>query len=82
MPAGHRMTDLITDDDLARARLDPFFRRRLLASNLDRLLAGLKKLRRSEPAPENEAQLREGAELAVKLADLLHQVHYQPPDAA
>ena len=64
----------VTDADLARARLDAVFRQKLLTDSLDRLLAELSRLR-SDPSSINKAralQMREGAQLAVKLADLLH----------
>ena len=66
------MTDLVTEDELARARIDPAFRQQFLAQNLDRLLDALKKMRRtSEESADAARQLREGAELAVQLADRL-----------
>jgi hypothetical protein len=63
----------ITDSDLARARLDPIFRQRLLTHSLDVLLAGMKKVRGVTPAAAcgDAKQLREGAELAVRLAELI-----------
>jgi hypothetical protein len=66
------MTDLVTEDELARARTDPAFRQQFLARNLDRLLDALEKMRRtSEERADAARQLREGAELAVQLADRL-----------
>ena len=41
------MSDLVTEDDLARARSDPAFRQQLLAQNLDRLLEALNKMRKA-----------------------------------
>jgi hypothetical protein len=68
------MGDQPTDDDLARARRDPAFRQELMAKNLDRLLAALNKMRRvKEPTPVHARQIREGVDLAVKLADRLQQ---------
>ena len=62
----------VTDADLSRARSDPAFRQRLLEQNLEALLAGMKKLRGSAP-PDGAGtkQLREGVELAVRLAELI-----------
>jgi hypothetical protein len=62
--------------DLARARGDRQLRQQLVAENLERLLAGLQKLRvaPSVPVSERESQLREGMALAVKLAELLHEM--------
>jgi hypothetical protein len=67
------MSDLVTEDDLARARRDPQFRQQLLAKNLDHLLGALNRMRRGggAPTPEGARQLKEGADLAVKLADRL-----------
>lgn len=68
------MSDLVTEDDLARARSDPAFRQQLLAQNLDRLLEALNKMRRSnDTKPDSVRQIREGVDLAVKLADRLQQ---------
>jgi hypothetical protein len=64
----------ITDAELARARKDPAFRQKLYSESLEALLAGLAKLRsRSSTARQSEGakQIREGVELAVKLAELI-----------
>jgi hypothetical protein len=64
----------VTDAELVRARTDPEFRRRLLSQNLDALLAGIQKLRNgssSVPGDSVAGQIREGVELAVKLAELI-----------
>ena len=39
------MSDLVTEDDLERARNDPEFRQQLLAHNLERLLEALNDMR-------------------------------------
>jgi predicted ribosome quality control (RQC) complex YloA/Tae2 family protein len=66
------MSDLVTENELARARNDPAFRQQFLAQNLDRLIEALKKMRRvAEQTADTDRQLREGADLAVKLADRL-----------
>jgi len=69
----------VTDDDLARARSDPAFRQKLLTQSLDILLAKIQKLRKSaQSAPSaRDTQLREGVELAVKLAELIQKVDGQ-----
>jgi hypothetical protein len=73
------MSDLITEDELARARHDPAFRQQLLAQNLDRLLEALKKMRRdSDQNPDAARQMREGVDLAVKLAERLQSVALGP----
>jgi hypothetical protein len=65
---------LITDSDLARARQDTHFRRQLLTESLELLLAELGKLQRAANATARADQVREGVELAVKLADLLRRI--------
>jgi hypothetical protein len=78
------MSDLSTEDDLARARSDPAFRQHLLADNLERLLEALNKMRKANAtSPESARQIREGVDLAVKLADRLQQNAVDPgPRAA
>jgi len=74
------MGDLVTEDDLARARTDPGFRQQLMADNLERLLEALNEMRRSSDIkPDAARQIREGVDLAVKLADRLQQ-NAQKPD--
>jgi hypothetical protein len=72
----------ITDDDLARARRDPDFRRQLVTDSLDLLLRELNKLRTAAPDHARETQLREGVDLAVRLAALLQQLADEHPRAA
>ena len=64
---------VVTDEELAMARRDPAFRKQLIAANLDQLLIALARLRagRDANAPVPARQIREGVQLAVKLADLL-----------
>lgn len=77
------MSVLISDDDLARARSDPAFCQQMLAENLERLLEALNKMRRTRsPSPETARQMREGVDLAVKLADRLQQNADHGPPAA
>ena len=77
------MSDLVSEDDLARARTDPTFRQQLLAENLEVLLEALNKMRRHKSdSPEAAAQIREGVDLAVKLADRLHNGGRPGPKAA
>jgi hypothetical protein len=68
-----RDSPLITDSDLARARQDSGFRQQLLTESLELLLGELGKLQRAANNTNNERaeQVREGVELAVKLAELL-----------
>ena len=66
------MNDLVTEDDLSRARRDPQFRKQFLAGNLDRLLEALNKMRKTTNLkPDAARQIKEGVDLAVKLADRL-----------
>ena len=66
------MSDLVSEQDLARARSDATFRTQMMVANLDRLLEALKQMRAAEAAsPESDRQMREGVDLAVKLADRL-----------
>jgi hypothetical protein len=63
----------VTDGDLVRARSDPAFRQKLLTDSLEALLVGMQRLRGSarSAAPVHDRQLREGVELAVRLAELI-----------
>ena len=62
----------VTEDELALARTDPAFRQKLLSQNMEALLAGIKKLRKAPPANgPGDKQIREGVELAVRLAELI-----------
>ena len=65
-------TVLVTDADLEDARHDLASRQRLVGKYLELLLAELNKLRSMSADPVRARQIREGVELAVKLADLLH----------
>ena len=77
------MSDLVTEDDLARARNDRDFRQQFLAENLERLLEALNQLRKAnETDPVSVRQIREGVDLAVKLADRLQQNGLNPPPHA
>lgn len=67
------MNDLVSEYDLDRTRRDPEFRQQLLADNLERLLQALNDMRK---VPDNDSsdakrQIREGVDLAVKLAERL-----------
>ena len=63
---------LVSEQDLARARTDPAFRQRLLSHSMEVLLDGLKRARKSSAADgEDDDRIREGAQLAVRLAELI-----------
>ena len=64
----------VTEDELARARTDPAFRQKLLSQSMEALLAGIKKLRKAPAANgPGDKQIREGVELAVRLAELIQE---------
>jgi hypothetical protein len=65
----------VTEAELAQARSDPAFRRKLLERSLEVLLAGMQKLRNAAPAPDSAGlkQMREAIELAVRLAELIQE---------
>ncbi|MFZ0423782.1 MAG: hypothetical protein WAL80_12980 [Xanthobacteraceae bacterium] len=70
----------VTDAELARARSDPAFRQKLLAQNLDLLLSRMQKMRGTGPTAGGGAkQLREGVELAVRLAELIQNAGGRSP---
>jgi hypothetical protein len=69
------MTDLVSEEELARARSDPVYRQKLMASSLDRLIEALNRMRRVNNAtPELARQIREGVDLAVRLAERLQKL--------
>jgi hypothetical protein len=78
------MSDLVTEDDIARARSDPAFRQQMLAENLERLLEMLNTMRKNNVTDRASAlQIREGVDLAVKLANRLQKNSHDPgPKAA
>jgi len=72
----------VTDEDLARARSDAAFRQQLLSSNLEVLLRVLSRLRETDGISGRlDRQLREAAELAVRMAELM-QSPSNGPDGA
>ena len=64
---------LASEEDLLRARGDRAFRHQLVHDHLELLLASLNKLR-SNKANARADQIREGVEMAVRLADILHRI--------
>lgn len=80
---------LPSDEELARARSDTAFRRELLASNLQSLITAMALLKATPEAtqPVLANQLREGADLALQISDILKRLaieagEYVPPRAA
>jgi len=77
------MSKIISESDLARARSDPAFRQQIMAESLESLLHALNEMRRARSEnPDAQRQIREGVDLAVKLADRLQQNGGQPPKVA
>ena len=68
----------MTDDDLARSRVDPEFRHRLVAENLELLLNQLNRLRNGKADAQRAKQIREGVDLAVQLAEILQRIEQGP----
>lgn len=63
------MGELVSDEDLVRARKDPVFRQQMMAEHLGRLVAALDRTRQTDSDSLDVArQMREGAALAVMLA--------------
>lgn len=77
-----RQIALVTDDDLARSRVDPEFRHRLVADNLELLLDQLKRLRNGKTDAQRSKQIREGVDLAVQLAEILQRIEQGPVSRA
>jgi hypothetical protein len=73
---------LVTDDDLARSREDPEFRHRLVADNLELLLNQLNRLRNGKTDARRAKQIREGVDLAVRLAEILQRIEQAPASRA
>jgi hypothetical protein len=73
----------VTDADLERARREPAFRQQLVAKSLDQLIIELNRLKSASSKIDatRAKQIREGAQLAVKLAEILHKLSApKPPD--
>jgi hypothetical protein len=65
----------ITQTDIARSRADPRFKQVLLAKVLEQLLGALYRLQHDPEQDEADVRgLREGALMAVQLADLIRSI--------
>ena len=73
--------DQITDTDITRSRADPRFKQILLARTLEQLLGTLHRLQR-DPANSDPVSMREGAMMAVRLADMIHAIDEKMRQAA
>lgn len=64
----------ISDADISRSREDPRYKQILLAKSLESLLGSMHRLQNGPSAadPEKARELRDGAMMAVKLADMIH----------
>lgn len=64
---------VITDADIARSRTDPRFKQVVLAKVLEQLLGSMHRLQHGSGAknPSDIRHLREGAIVAVQLADII-----------
>ena len=77
------MNSLVSEEDLARSRTDAMFRQKLMVESLDRLLALLNQMRRSNnDSPLRARQIRDGVDLAIQLADRLQLNGKSGPRAA
>ena len=70
------MDQKISDADIMRAREDPRFRQILLARSLDQLLGALHRMQHAAGtlAPDAARHLRQGAMMAVELADRIRAI--------
>ena len=71
--------DQISEAEIAQARVDPRAKQVLLAKALELLLAALYRLQRvpAHSDPESLRQLRAGAMMAAKVADLIRDLDEQ-----
>ena len=68
----------ISDADIARSREDPRFKQVLLAKSLEQLLGSLHRMQSAAPmGPDVARELREGALVAVQLADRIRAIDEQ-----
>jgi hypothetical protein len=70
---------LLSEAQILRARQDPRFRQILLAKSLEQLLGSMHRMQHSAGnlGPDGARHLREGALMAVKLADRLRALDEQ-----
>jgi hypothetical protein len=73
-----QISNQISDADIARSRADPRFKQILLARSLEQLLGSLHRLQHAPTLAANNAQhLRQGALVAVELADRIRAIDEQ-----
>ena len=66
----------VTEADIVRSRADPRFKQVLLAKSLEQLLGSLHRMQQhaAHASPAGARDLREGAMMAVQLADLIRAI--------
>jgi integrase len=69
--------DSVSDADIIRSREDPRFKQILLAKSLEQLLASLHRLQHASKGPGTAHHLRQGALIAVLLADRIRAIEDQ-----
>ena len=69
--------DSVSDADIKRSREDPRFKQALLAKGLEQLLNSLHRLQHASEGPATARHLREGALIAVQLADRIRAIDDQ-----
>ena len=76
---GTRPMDRISEADVAQARLDPRAKQVLLAKALEQLLAALHRMQQDPAHADAESlrQVRAGAMMAAKVADLIRDLEEQ-----
>jgi hypothetical protein len=67
----------VSDADIVRSREDPRFKQVLLARSLEQLLASLHRLQHASEGPGTARHLREGALVAVEIADRIRAIDDQ-----
>jgi len=77
-PVDGEVMSTISDADIARSRADPRFKQVLLAKSLEQLLSSLHRMQSATQIGPNAArELREGALVAVQLADRIRAIDEQ-----
>ncbi len=73
---------LPSDEEMARARSDSNFRRELLANNLQSLITTMALMKGTPETvnPQLAGQLREGADLALQMSDILKRMAIEAGD--
>jgi hypothetical protein len=69
----------ITDETLEKARSDSHFRQKMVSGHLERLMAAMNRAKeKAKSDPVTSTSLQEGAQLAVKLTEILHAIGVKP----